>query len=124
MSYEITTLFRVSIKCTETQAKVLTDTLDSLDKDFDNPDWAGHLQHDYLSGELSIDSYESGQPRELGELIARGRQIPDTTSLCRSCSPVSRAASYAILAAWMCTRASGSGTTQLSRILFETGLSE
>ena len=70
MSYEITTLFRVSIKCTETQAKVLTDTLDSLDKDFDNPDWAGHLQHDYLSGELSIDSYESGQPRELGELIA------------------------------------------------------
>ena len=71
MSYDITTLFRVSIKCAEAQAKVLTDKLDSLDKDFDNPGWAGHLQHDYLSGELSIDSHESGQPQELGELIAK-----------------------------------------------------
>ena len=71
MSDDIITLFSVNIECTEAQAKVLTDKLDSLDDDFENPGWAGHLEHRYQGGELVIESYETGQPHELGELIAK-----------------------------------------------------
>jgi hypothetical protein len=71
MSDEIITLFSVNITCTEAQAKVLTDQLDRSNVDLTVKDFIGNYEHFYQGGELVIESYESGQPRELGEMIAK-----------------------------------------------------
>lgn len=71
MNDEIITLFSVNIECTETHAKVLTDKLDSIEEDLDGAESIGNYDHYYQGGELVIESWESGQPYELGELIGK-----------------------------------------------------
>ena len=71
MSDDIITLFSVNIACTQGQAQVLTDRIDACMDSDDIDVWIGSYGHDWRDGELSIESNESGQPYELGDLIAR-----------------------------------------------------